>query len=356
MQYLYLPKKHWLKHDYLLYVYDVIADMARQADRRNLSSFTLNFKNEEIADSFESAEDMFEWMDNNGYHDTSKQMFQSHVFFSLLSDFCYYIYESLSCAERGKVTVAYSLLRKPIRDNLLYLEWLLSNSEEFYHIFMQGTVDQCDVANFKVFTKSRIQGIVRDAGQNSYMGEHLNYNNFIYTLRFDNKEEIGLQRIWNQSMHLVTTSPNYPTDKGNLNFVFADKEIWNEYWDYYYIVMPQLLAYALEICEALFIKMTSVNEVELALNRTIRMAKYGQILPHLTVVDELKNYQDEILSIISGSQIAPCLSCEHCDQPIVLNDKIIKEMIKQWTITCSNCEEEYSICRYYTEMEFITRK
>lgn len=353
IQYLILPKKHWLKHDYLLYAYDVIADMVRQADRRNLSKFTLEFKNEEIAESFEDAEDMFVWMDENGYHDTSIQMFESHVFFSLLSDFCYYIFESLSCAERGKVTVAYSLLRKPIRDNLLYLEWLLSNSEEFYQTFMQGTVEQCDVANFKVFTKPRIQRIIQDAGQKSYMGKHLNHNNIIYTLRFNNKEEIGLQRIWNQSMHLVTTSPNYSTNQGNLNFIFADKEIWKDYWDYYYIVLPQLLAYALEICEALFIKTTSVNEFELTLNRSIRFAKYGQALPQLEDVKVFMMQLHEILSVFSESRISPCLACEHCGQHIILNDKIVSDMIKQWTITCPTCKEEHNICKYYTEIEFM---
>lgn len=80
MEYDFLPEKHWETQDYLLYIYDVIADKLRKADQNNLSSFTLNFDNEEAARSFESAEDMFEWMDRNGYHETSIKMFVSQVF------------------------------------------------------------------------------------------------------------------------------------------------------------------------------------------------------------------------------------------------------------------------------------
>lgn len=126
----------------------------RQADYKDLSTVRFNLKEDEV-ESFENAEDIYEWLDNNEYHDVALSQFTSHVFFSLLKDFCYYIYESISCSKRGKVTVAYSLLRKPLRDNLLYLEWLLADNEEFYQKIMFEDINEYDVSNWKVFTNEQ---------------------------------------------------------------------------------------------------------------------------------------------------------------------------------------------------------
>lgn len=64
-------------------------------------------------------------------------------------------YESISCAQRGKVSVAYSLLIKPLRDNLLYLEWLLADKEEFYQNFLYKDIGFSNVLNYKLFSKER---------------------------------------------------------------------------------------------------------------------------------------------------------------------------------------------------------
>ncbi len=347
-----LPKKFWGKQDYLLYVYDVIADMIRQADRKELSSFHLTFETEQQAQSFEKAEDMLEWMDKNNKHDISLKMFESHVFFSLLKDFCFYIYESISCASRGKVTVAYSLLRKPLRDNLLYLEWLLADKEEFYKSFLYGDVQSCDVANYKVFDRTRIRKIIKEASSKSYMGQSVNSNNIVYRFRFNSKEDIGLQRIWNQSMHLVTSSPNYATENGNLNFVFADAKIWDDYWNYYYLVVPQIMAYALEICEALFLNVCNADTFELLLNRIIRINKYMKVIPETDEQTEVRGLAQELIKTLEESNVTAQMKCQNCSKDIAITTDVIKQMIENWAIICPHCQQEHNICKYYNEIEY----
>lgn len=112
---------------------------------------------EKQAKEFEKLDDnsdLFEWLDNNGFHEKALHGFECNMFFSLLQDFCFFIYESLSCAARGKITVAYSLLRKPIRDNLFYLEWLLADKDDFYQCFMNNNIEKCDISS-KDFTLER---------------------------------------------------------------------------------------------------------------------------------------------------------------------------------------------------------
>jgi hypothetical protein len=100
----------------------------------------------------------------------------------------------------------------------------------------------------------------------------------IYTLRFDSGDETSLQKIWNQASHIITRHTAYKTKKGNLNFIFADDEIWNDYWSFYYITVPPLLTYALELCEAIFTSIVEIDTFLLLLNQYIRYNKYYGIL------------------------------------------------------------------------------
>ncbi|ACB85092.1 hypothetical protein [Natranaerobius thermophilus] len=349
MSYSILPKKHWKKHDYLLYSYDILGNMLRQADSKSLSTVKFNLKEDEV-ESFENAEDIFEWLDNNGYHKIALSQFTSHVFFSLLKDFCYYIYESISCSERGKVTVAYSLLRKPLRDNLLYLEWLLANNEEFYQKIMYQDIDEYDVSNRKVFTNERVKKIIKLASSKSYMGESLNTNNLIYKFRFESKEEMSLQKIWNRSMHIVTRSNNYRTERNNLNFIFANLDDWNKFWDYYYTVLPQLMAYVLEICEAIFLSILEVDEFNILLNRMIRLAKYSDVSEFIET-SMFKNNPSNILEILDEQNASITFECELCNEVIELNKDILNQFIYNWFVTCTSCHGKHNICRYYTNFD-----
>ncbi|OIJ08859.1 hypothetical protein BKP35_17395 [Anaerobacillus arseniciselenatis] len=344
-----LPKQYWAIQDYLLYAYDVLGDMLRQADSKDLSSFTIQYKEDSEHDSLEKAEDIFEWLDNNGYHEKAVDFFTAHVFFLLLKDFCYYMYESISCAERGKVTVSYSLLRKPLRDNLLYLEWLLSDKEEFYETFLYGSIEDYDISNYKIFNRNRISSIIKKASTFSYMGDALNYDDIVYKFRFSGKDEIGLQRIWNQSMHLVTTSPNYKTEKNNLNFIFADEQLWSEYWDYYYHVVPQLMAYVLEICEALFLSIVKVDSFNLFMNRNIRFIKYANVYPFFGSFNELNQVTKLLYSTIEDSNSGIKIICENCSSDITLTTNVLNQMINGYWLCCSSCNREQNICKYYTD-------
>lgn len=351
MKYEILPKKYWKRHDYLLYVYDVLADMLRQADSKDLSQTNIEFNNEQEMKDFEQCEDIHLWLDENGYHEKSLEFFRNHVFFSLLTDFCYYIYESISCAERGKVTVAYSLLRKPVRDNLLYMEWLLANTEEVYQAVLYEDIRKYDISNWDEFSRGRIKKIIKQASEKTYMGKGINSDNLVYTFRFNSKDEIGLQRIWNQSMHLVTTSNNYKTEKSNLNFIFADEEIWDDYWNYYYLVIPQIMAYTLEICEANFLNTVKVDDFNIVLNRSIRSSKYFKVYSYLEESDLLKDMPKDIYELLKEGNARAYIKCEGCGSKIVVTKELLKLMVDEWYIVCKSCNENHSICRYYTDFK-----
>ena len=80
-------------------------------------------------------------------------------------------------------------------------------------------------------------------------------------------------------MHLVTThSDHYKTEDGNLNFIFADEEIWLNFWNYYYTVLPQIMAYVWKFVKLLFIDTVDITDIELLFNRLLRFEKYANCI------------------------------------------------------------------------------
>jgi len=174
-------------------------------------------------------------------------------------------------------------------------------------------------------------------------------------MRFDSRKEISLQRIWNKSMHIVTRSKNYRTKRNNLNFIFANLDDWNSFWNYYYIVLPQLMAYVVEICEAIFLSITEIDEFNIFLNRIVRLAKYSDVYPDYTEINVLKNNFYEILELLNDQNVIITFKCELCDGEIQLNKDILNQFIDNWFVICPSCHGEHNICKYYTNFKIIKK-
>ena len=100
-----LPTKYRKRHQLMLYLYDILVDILVKADRYQLSSLSFRFTNEingEIG--------LFDELDRQKDLDISQYVYIPHIFFSILRDLNYYLFESLSCIERGKVLLHFLLL------------------------------------------------------------------------------------------------------------------------------------------------------------------------------------------------------------------------------------------------------
>lgn len=357
MKYEILPKDYWKKHDYLLYAYDVLGDMLRQADQKKLSQTTVKFNDIEVAESLEGTGDILKWLDHNNYNAESRYLFRSHVFFSLLKDFCYFMCESISCSGRGKVSVSYALLRKPIRDNLFFLEWLLSNEEELFQALVYGALEEYDIDDNRAFPYERKKNIIESASMKTHLGSIFCKDDFIYSLRYETSNQISLQRIWNKAMHLVTSrSSHYRTEEGNINFLFADEKIWDDFWNYYYWVSPHLMAYVLEICEALFLKIVDIDKINVTFNRSIRILKYCKLFPEITAYKSIIDSKNILLNIFQSSNAAIIFECDSCGSNIHLKADQIDRIINSWHLLCESCLCQINICRYHTNITVMDKK
>ena len=126
-------------------MYDILVDLLKKADEYDLSKTILKYSNRESnwielnMKEIEQKEDI----------ELGAELMGRHILFSILRDICLYLYESLSRIERGKVTVAYTLARKPLQDNLYYLCWLLDNPKDLYQKINNQDPTNYDVSILK---------------------------------------------------------------------------------------------------------------------------------------------------------------------------------------------------------------
>lgn len=302
--------------------------MLLKADEYDLSSREINLRdNQELPKNIDSPID---WLIENGYKEVAFESTKAHVFFSLLTDFIFYMHESFSCSERGKVTVAFSNSRKPIKDNLFYICWLLVDSEGLILKLMNDNPKTFDVSaldyEFKVEILNEAVKKVDFPLDGKLLAEII----------YDRKSPRGLSSIWDKTLHIITSNKRYPTSVGNLNFIFADEDVWNEHWETYYDKITHIMTFATEVSIALFEDVAQVDDNTKLLNKIMRSIKYD-----LTYSDNFNHDSyKEIFNHLS-------FTCEECAHTFVLDEKLKEEFISDYLFTCSNCNSLERVGQYY---------
>ncbi len=329
-----IEEKHYIKHNYLTFCNDVLVDLLRFADANKLTNETIKFANKNDCDEFnkvsEENGDWQEWLLNNGYKDTLYNSYYKHVFFSLVSDFCSYMLESINCAAKMKVAVSYALLRKPLKDTLGFIEWLYLDKNEVIDLLVYGDPKNMEIKRDKA--KEHTSAIEKIRG----------YDGF-YSFRYDNKSKTSLEHIWNNANHLITTRNSLSkTEMGNLNFVFADETILREFSDYYYLVVPAIMMYATDLICDMFENMGYINVYTQIINKTNRVLKSSFV----TGIDGVSHVLDNL------ENLTVPLVCPRCGLKRQITAKHLTK-IQYGQFRCPRCRKRINTNRYIFEWEKV---
>ena len=269
----FLPAKYAFSHDYAVFLNDILSAFVRDGEQVGLFTAQIRLKDRAEATAFTDAPDdhKWEWLKANGYGDALSGVIYKHVIVALLSDFCHFVFEALSCSRKGKLTVAYSLLRKPFKDNLFYLEWLLADPAGFIAAFSHDGPDKLE--EFRSKRHLRFPLIEKAISQTSTRG--MFDAAFIDEIRYDRKLEYGFAASWDQASHLITTFPAIRTSPESFNFVFLNPQD-GEQWEFLYSRLPMLLYYAIEVVEALIARL--LPHPELLADTTSNRREIGYML------------------------------------------------------------------------------
>jgi hypothetical protein len=134
----WIPKHLRLAHEYCFFLHDESARILVEYEVAQAHVVTVKFRNKTELRLFNERadkEDPITAMRAGGYETQARRVILNKITMALVSDCQHHIYEPLRCLEKRKVIVALNLLRKPLTDSLLYLSWMLSDEDRFYHAF-----------------------------------------------------------------------------------------------------------------------------------------------------------------------------------------------------------------------------
>lgn len=346
-----LPTKYRKRHQLMLYLYDILVDMLVKADKYHLSNLSFRFIKE-----INGEIDLFDELDRQKDLDISEYVYIPHIFFSILRDLNYYLFESLSCIERGRVTVAFSLARKPFQDNLFYLSWILVQPHDFLEKIQYGAPREYDVSNLKGEKEFVIDLFLKAKESIQYENNFLDFSKeilnpeLLYDIIYNRKAENSLTSVFDQSIHLVTKNKNYPTEKRNLNFIFSDDKIWDDFWQLFYEKIPHILIYLVEVAIAIFEKYFDIDSEIVTFNRYIRNLKIVFALSG-EENKELENIFDLLFSSDNLSMV-----CEECRKPYEFNAILVRELKEDYLYTCQSCGFIERLGQYYVSDELLSNK
>lgn len=331
-----LPEKYWHRQNFCWYMHDIIISIFHNCIEDDKMTTTIKFDNETHDKEFELALDKINWLQKNGYEAKAEIILGKKIFHAILADMFHFIYESLNTIEKGKIAVSLALLRKPFRDSLLYLEWLLGSPKEFIEM-----VNNQDIEKYAIEKVSRedkidiIKNAIKKVDNQEFFSEM--DDGIYFDLRYNYKAENSLQLIWNRANHLVTTGKN--TKSNEFNFVFLDEEIHLDIIDYYYNQVPHLLFYTYNIVTALYNKFIRPisNETKVYNNSLI----IYKLCDMMGTIDAEEYFNKETKVLLN-------FPCENCKEliSINLNSKEFKDFQNGWSFTCPKCGNEITISKY----------
>lgn len=307
-----IPKKYHKINDLCAIIYDQLTEIYKEENYAELNSTTIDLDNadDKLKSLDKQGKHILDWLKENNRKDDIEIVLSKHLTMAVTSDFINFLFESMYTAKRDKMTVAYSLIRKPYSDILLILEQLFVNRSEFVErFFHMGDPKGYDPSNRSInrldiieqaLSKIRISGL--------FSAEH------IHDLRYDKELDYGLNGITNHALHIVTNDKRYKTENQNLNFVFSNEEDMERYYEHYYNLVPYLLIYSASIIDGIVFELLTDND-----NQKLRIVKEFRRMIALIVLMEYtgirtKKSNKRIFKAIADALSIKCAACENVNK------------------------------------------
>lgn len=336
-----LPKQYNFCHQYCYFLHDLLTDIIVSGERDGIFkvSFELRDKKEQEEFSKRTGEELWIWLENNGYEDIVYHIYYRQICVALLSDLCHFVYEALNCSSKCKLTVTYALLRKPFKENLFYLEWLLADPKDFIKKFHFNDIENLAISGSKFITQKKKKEIIKKAINKTKHGHWIDPE-FIYQLRYDKKVHYGMEQMWQKANHLITTFKFLETEERNFNFVFSDDTAHKSQWDCLYSFLPILLFHTLEIVQALIATFAKIKDEE-----EHNITEFRKELGFLLWVEKRPKTikMDNSLEKIAKSVEEAQLRCPKCKKKLDYKKQDLKLIYEKAAFKCRKCQFKWSV-------------
>ncbi len=250
--YQYLPVKFHKKHDYCEFVVSQIEELILNKQFIELSEQRFEFPTEFMDKLASDDKHILDLLEENNYNDIAFHIVKNRILLALIMETCYFFQEGLLSSLKMRMTVCFTLFRKPFLEISILLMRIL-NEADFIDRFNKE--DKFDPV---LTTPERKKELVLLT--NTWLHDKYNPED-IYDLIFNKKYEDSLFNLTNNAVHLHTNrNPISSTGKQNLNFIFSTEEDIERQWEYIYDYFPMLITYMADLIDLLVFKSTSVEE------------------------------------------------------------------------------------------------
>lgn len=310
-----------LENDYnfLMLCNDFIVDILKCADKYQWSSEKIDIKEKDIKKFNSSKYDIF-YFREHGYATVINRSLYKHIVFSLVADYNTYVFDAINCALRYHFGTAFTLLRKPFKDDLLLLEMIYVKGYRFVPEFLNKPIK-----NFSIdkITKEEKKKILRKCCKkiNFFTGKRM------YDLRYEKSSKESLEKIWNKTSHIITNAKDYATEDCNLNIIFATEDIVEENLVYFYKVCCSVQLYFVTL-------LLNILKDEELISEECFNQNMGNLYFAFSCTLENDLPEEIVKSII--------LKCNHCGSITNITSKMINKNNKNKTFKykCVHCKKE----------------
>ena len=249
--YYYLPNEYRKKHDYCEFVVGQIEDLILNKTFIELKEHSFTFSPEFIELINKSQDDFFDLLEQHNFTKELNHTVRNSLLLSLIMETSYFLQESLQCSLKMRMTVCFTLMRKPFLEILIILLRILL--EEDFILKFSKTKGFNPTQNSPEEKKELLSKANKLLG-NIYVTDDL------FDIIFCKQNEESLYTMTNLATHLYSDRTVIKTEIQNLNFIFSTEEDIKSQWEYIYNNTPMIISFLADLIDLLVFKSTNLEE------------------------------------------------------------------------------------------------
>ena len=341
-----IPSQHVPAHDFIFFLHDQCANLLVQYEQSNIAKIGIDTIVEAYSNKFPNNDsdiiEILQFCRNEGLDAPYYHFLISKILMGLTSDLLHFTYEALKAFEKRKFSVAYSLLRKPFKENLIFICLVLNNYENFIELFEQETDKSLN--NFYKHSSSRkaiFEEIIPKLALPDLFEAEL-IDNMIFSKQYP----LGLEISCQKATHLITSQGDFlKTGRMFINSIFNDPNNLDQY-EPVYTSLPYIMIFSTHVLLEGFQKLVNLNE---------------NTYQHITL-STLGCYENlftdgrkRALTQSYAKAFGEFLQCIHCGKKIFLTKENSLRMYMTGVLICNHCQFDSEFPFYWLLSKSSTR-
>jgi len=325
-----IPERYWPHHEFCFFLHDQMLQLLRQYEGSDIHNIVVKAFEGVLSEmEFPATEnevevDFLDLLKKHGMVKQYKHHIVSHVVLALTADLLNFLYEALACFEKRKFAVGFSLLRKPLKENLLFLAWLLGNEDDFIARFERDTY-----TTLNGMSPERREQLLSDAIQRLATKEGF-ASDLLEAMIFSKTHERSFEPVWQRATHLITSQGALlRTEDLNLNFIFHDVGS-DGFFDLLYSNLPFVMLFAIQLSLECFSRIVPANELTTSHLILSSMGAYESLFG-------AKGKRKVGVTSTLRRALGSFMKCVHCGAPYRLTKDNAVAMYLRETLQCGKC-------------------